>query len=423
FAMMCCLGNAKAVEKAIQETDEDELLEQRESGMRLSPLLLAIAISKCKPYVCSITGAVEANMDHVKVVKVLLRYGAKPDCKDLTGKSAVHYGAGSHATVDTLKMTDYLVEASKSSAYFGKRVILRNLSKVEYNGLIGTCGGFVAETGRRQVTLDESNKQLALLPKNIFSIGVEGEEEVCIHDMSRNLLNDHDRFGTISLHEVFLSERTDVAEFLVKRNVSLDIAPACGNTVRKMVNTPIPHGPSRMHDIIRKYLVKIERVEDNRCHGCNEIYDKLSQCTRCKKAFYCSKNCQRNHWRRVHKSECQVLNIEYSIQLAKPTTEQQHIYASSSKGFSFERPHGVDVDERFWVKVQVLDESDPHLVYDRSRSVSFGIMPGTPGHLQLRKKVQDEKAFDGRKLFFKAAFDASGNLKVYPNISSTTKKW
>ena len=230
-------------------------------------------------------------------------------CKDLTGKSIAHYGAGSHATAETLQMTDYLLKAAKSSAYFGKRVVLRNLSKVEYNGLIGILGGFVAETGRRQVTLDDKKRQLALLPKNIFSFDREGmDEEVCIYNSSRNLLNDYDRFGTTSLHEVFMSDRIDVAQFLVERNVSLDIGPVCGSTVRRLVMNPTPYGPSKMHRIIRKYLVDNEREGGNRCYGCHEIFDKLSECSRCRKAAYCTKECQRTHWRSVHKHECRLLD-------------------------------------------------------------------------------------------------------------------
>mmetsp|Transcript_37067 Transcript_37067/g.64990 ORF Transcript_37067/g.64990 Transcript_37067/m.64990 type:complete len:556 (-) Transcript_37067:298-1965(-) len=425
FAMMCCSGNAAVVEKAIKQTakgskERMQLLERRETGMRLTPLLLAIAMSKHKRFASRATGVKEADVDHVNVVKILLHYGARPDCKELTGKSAAHYGAGSMANRDSLKMTDYIFEAAKSSAHFGERVILRNLNKNEYNGLEGTLGGFVAETGRRQVILDESKKDLALLPKNIFSFG-DGEEEVCIHDASRNLLNDHDRFGTLSLHEVFLSERIDVAEFLIKRNVSLDIAPVCGNTVRKMVFTPAPSGPSRVNQCIRKYARKMEKMQHKRCDGCNEIFEMLRQCNRCKRSFYCTRECQLNHWR-THKAECQVLDEEYSIQLCRPNHSSLQ-FASSCKGVSFERPSGVNVDERFWIKVQCLTESDEHLVYDKSRSCSFSIMPGTPGHLELLKKVQYCKAFDGRKLYFKASFDASGNCNVYPNVCSTTRKW
>ena len=74
------------------------------------------------------------------------------------------------------------------------------------------------------------------------------------------MLNDCDRCGTISLHEVFMSQRVDVAKFLTERNVSVDITPPCGNSVRKMVNLPTILGPSRMHNVIQSY---IERIENN----------------------------------------------------------------------------------------------------------------------------------------------------------------
>lgn len=264
FAIACGLGNPRTVENFIKGTKEGskertQLLERRETGLRLSPLLLTIALSKGKPYVCSITGAREADMNHVSVIKILLRNGARPDCKELAGKSAVHYGAGSHATSDTLKMTDYIVDAAKSCSYFGKRVVLRNLANHEYNGSRGYVGGYIAQTRRRQVILDDKEGNLSFQPKNIFSSCGEGEE-VCIHDSSRNLLNDCDRCGTISLHEVFMSQRVDVAKFLTERNVSVDITPPCGNSVRKMVNLPTILGPSRMHNVIQSY---IERIENN----------------------------------------------------------------------------------------------------------------------------------------------------------------
>lgn len=135
FARACGLGNAQAVIDMINATEEGseermQLLERRETGMRLTPLLITIALSKCKVFVCSVLpGVNEADMDHLRVIEILLRHGARPDCKELSGKSAVLYGAGSYATSDSLRMTDYIVDAAKSCAFFGKRVVLRNLNK------------------------------------------------------------------------------------------------------------------------------------------------------------------------------------------------------------------------------------------------------------------------------------------------------
>mmetsp|Transcript_2551 Transcript_2551/g.3720 ORF Transcript_2551/g.3720 Transcript_2551/m.3720 type:complete len:569 (+) Transcript_2551:145-1851(+) len=432
FARACCLGNASAVEQAIKQTAEDSeermhLLERRETGMRLTPLLLAVAISKCKPYACGITGTNIAAMNHMKVVKLLLQYGARPDCKEASGKTMVHYCAGSYATEESLKMSEYAIEASKTSAHFGKRVFLKNLSKIEYNGKVGKLGWFMPENGRRQVTLDGGNKQLALLPKNIFPFaGVGNEEEACIYDGSRKLVNDYDRLGNISMHEVIMSERVDVAKFLIKQGQSVDIAPVCGMTIRKMASRSMPHGVSTMISVIRKYIVDLERVERNRCHGCREVFnEKLKNCSRCRKTFYCSTECQTKHWRAGHKTECKVLNEDYSIQLSPPNYSEsmsRNLVIGSVKELAYKKPDGVDIDERFWIKVQVNEPTSPHLVYDKSRSCAFYIMPGTSGHLVLHEKVRSEKSFEGTKCYFKAAFDESGICRVYLN-QTAIKKW
>ncbi len=127
------------------------------------------------------------------------------------------------------------------------------------------------------------------------------------------------------------------------------------------------------------------------------------------------------HWPK-HKADCKKRDEDYSIQLARPDLSLP-ITSTSMKELSFDRPNGVDVNERFWLKVQANEPTSPLLVYDRSRSVAFRLLPGQPGHKELVDKVKKERAFNGRKSFFRAAFDAGGNLSVYPNTSTTTKKW
>lgn len=269
--------------------------------MRFSPLVLAVAISKVKPTVCDMTGAREADIDHLGVIKILLRYGATPDIKDLTGKSLVHYAAGVMASPDTLEMTDYFVNAAKTSAHFGKKVILRNLTKVDYNGLTGILGGYIADTARRQVIINSGQRNFGLNPKNIFAM--EDGNETCIFDSSRNIVNELDRLGSISLHEVFLSQRVDVAKFLIKHNVSVDIVDGGGCSVRKMAFMANATGITEMYHTIRKYIMQPNKVENNRCLQCQELAERVSKCSRCKSALYCSRKCQMGHWP-VHKVSC-----------------------------------------------------------------------------------------------------------------------
>ena len=300
FGYACAQGNKQMVLNMIKATKEwsnerMQLLEKRETSLRLSPLLITIAFSKAKSTVCYHTGVSEINMDHVGVVEALLRYGARPDVKELSGRTVIHYAAGCMATTETLKMTDYLIDAAKSSKYFGKEVVLRNLAKEEYNGLTATVGGYLVKTKRREVILSNDRGRFSLDPVKLFSVNEGGEK--CIVDSSRNLINDLDRLSTISLHEVFMSQRVDVAQFLVDRKASIDVGEV---TVRSMSQVRNAFGISSMSKIIQKYATKLEKKG---CAYCQTLPEQAFKCSRCRTAIYCSSNCQRAHWSQ-HKLEC-----------------------------------------------------------------------------------------------------------------------
>lgn len=50
-------------------------------------------------------------------------------------------------------------------------------------------------------------------------------------------------------------------------------------------------------------LYWLEYTHDKSCGHCHKIHDKLSRCSRCHSAFYCSRDCQRAAWK-VHKQVC-----------------------------------------------------------------------------------------------------------------------
>lgn len=63
------------------------MLEQRVSSMRFPPLLLTIAMSKHPNTIHYYTDRPVGQMDHVGVVRVLLKYAARPNAKEVTGKT------------------------------------------------------------------------------------------------------------------------------------------------------------------------------------------------------------------------------------------------------------------------------------------------------------------------------------------------
>jgi hypothetical protein len=96
FAVCCIFGNHSRVQTMLEQaasTNPEEpssdlirLLETRESSMRLSPIMLIIAMGKIMA--SHDPTALEAGQ--LKVVKLLLKYGARPDARDVCGKVRTH---------------------------------------------------------------------------------------------------------------------------------------------------------------------------------------------------------------------------------------------------------------------------------------------------------------------------------------------
>ena len=93
FSWSCVMGDTKAVENTLKATflrgqqPLIQLLEHRQTSMRIPPLLLTVALSKHKQTVSKYSKRKVADMDHVGVFRALIRYGARPDAKDVAGKT------------------------------------------------------------------------------------------------------------------------------------------------------------------------------------------------------------------------------------------------------------------------------------------------------------------------------------------------
>ena len=88
FVMMCVSGNSLAVEQELKVAqtwdNRQRLLELRTTSMRFPALLMTLAAAKSMinppllPFM---------PMKHTEVMRILLRYGARPNAKDVTGKT------------------------------------------------------------------------------------------------------------------------------------------------------------------------------------------------------------------------------------------------------------------------------------------------------------------------------------------------
>jgi hypothetical protein len=70
----------------------------------------------------------------------------------------------------------------------------------------------------------------------------------------------------------------------------------------------LPESPTGKPTITTPGRAWEEAVEQaQRCTQCGEIQPHLRCCARCRKAWYCSKACQKKHWKEGgHKEQCKT---------------------------------------------------------------------------------------------------------------------
>lgn len=425
FVMHCIQGKTELVESILKKSSLEErrkLMEKRETGFRMSAILFVMAVSKHPHVVQLATGRRAADLDFVGVAKALLKYGARPNAKDLSGKTAAHYGVGSMATAVTLEIADYCIQASKSCNYFGETVVLHGLSNEAYNGKSCILGGYSADADRRIVFLENEGemKEIAVAPGNIMY-----NNNRPIIDDSYKLVDIADRLGSVALHEVIMSNRTDVAKILLdKYDASLDIS--CGGvTPRAMSFQRLGGLHGRVIEMVRNHAIRTRPNAPRECNNCKVKETnggpKLSHCKNCRDASYCSRDCQVADWLR-HKAECKTK----AVKLAKPPADGRVTALFNQRGThqggGYKKPRNVAIKEKFWVKVQAASDISPLLIYDETRDFTIYLNPNTSGFSELLAKVRAEPTSMGKKCHVQAMFEDNGDCFAYP-FTATLKEW
>ena len=449
FAKYCISGQVELVKQTLERVahgnkDPDftaepvpeliKLLETRETALRLSPLMMIVSIGK---------NLESANGNRqVQVAKLLLQYGARPDARDVCGKTVCHYGMGAMATKMTLNVVHLCMEAHPTSHLFGKKVQLHSLKTASKNGQQGWCKGYVTDTGRRAVYLIEEKHTVGIKPANIRLVEEEDGETT---PTPTKLCDIPDRLGVVCLLEVIQADRVDVARVLLREyHANLDIEDCDGISPRKLsTNTALMSSVATM---VNKAAAKESKKEQKEslllCSNCGKLETKdtvFQVCSICNTVQYCGKKCQRQHWNKGgHKNVCAGLAEQQSVAivLEKPKGDQFYSVVSYSslkkknRGSSFKqqkesagytKPSNVNVDEKFVVKVQGSGSMAPLMVYDKSREFNITVSPESPGFGELLKAIKAEPTWQGRKTFVAASFDADGNCTVYPGLTSIHK--
>ena len=202
------------------------ILESRECSMRLSPLLLIVSAGN------SCQGVNKEN--HVTTAKILLKHGARPNAKDVLGKTVCHYGAGAVSKSMTLEVVDMCIRATETVHLYGKDVELFGLKTADFNGLKGVVGGFDPDSGRRSVYISAIDKEVWIKPSNMkLLLSTKNEDSSTKVTMLADI---QDRLGYVALHEIVMFDKVEAAKLLLRRhNASVHVRDLDGESPMKMI--------------------------------------------------------------------------------------------------------------------------------------------------------------------------------------------
>jgi len=296
------------------------LLETRETSMRLTPLLMVVAVLRtfgiapeasgrssddASPMIAKSTSSggkispnkpplakrlkqreiVTLEKNLLQVVMILLEYGARPDARDVCGKTVCHYGAGIDATETSMAAVTMCIGACTSAHFFGKEIVLRNMNDEVYDGQGGIAAGYQAETGRRLVYMFGQKEDFSVLNRNLQLVNYNQKQEKVLlpPKPTAKLVNIQDRSGRTALFDLLQSNRVDVAKFLLhKHEASLDAPNWDGYTLRGLVS--MQAATSGVATLLAAAVIKdirnAQKKAENECVNCGTTGTHIFQACR-----------------------------------------------------------------------------------------------------------------------------------------------
>lgn len=280
--------------------------------------------------------------------------------------------------------------------------------------------------------LEDEQREVWIKVENIQLLGTEPPAVPLLTDIQ-------DRFGSVSLHEVIMRDRADITTFLLQKyNTSIhtkdadDVSPL--TLVTGQGQSAFPHVAPLVMEAARKegsQIRKAKKQSENACGYCEKVVTGKLQCSKCKSAVYCGRECQVAHWPE-HKKICKSLAATTAgVNLGPGSGLKDVGMCHSTFSFSknkqmsgtYQNPKGVKVGDEFVIKVQGNTNMMPLLIYDKSRTCEFLLHPGEPGFSQIHEAVQKEPAWQGRKTLMKASFDDKGCRTIYPHTAGVKEKY
>ncbi|XP_067683775.1 histone-lysine N-methyltransferase EHMT1-like [Haliotis asinina] len=221
--------------------------------------------------------------------------------------------------------------------------------------------------------------------------------------------------GATPLHGAAHAQNPDCVRLLIRHG-------ACTTAKSKDGASPL--------DLSGDDMDTIAALKTTRCVECgDQPITGLKTCGQCQGPLYCSKECQRKHWKEGgHKKECRG----FVWALPKPgwvSTISLHSLSVSTTSASHMKLSKKNITkERFIVKVQLPlgYNNEDMMVYNKDRSLTLLI---SPDHQQkafryMARKIKSD-GFMGLKAFFWAELvnDPELKVKVYHSKCAPFQEW
>ena len=246
-------------------------------------------------------------------------------------------------------------------------------------------------------------------------------------------INEQNRFGCTVLHDNLLN--CENLDFLVDHGADPSIKDNDGRSPITLVGLlPKPHSIFCKAACIGSYEKRQQAKSEGqifKCCYCGQSGAKKG-CAKCRIAYYCSRKCQKSHWK-SHKKVCKE-HEKGKVEVKAEEFRDEILYTINCQTFSDdirrEKPECDKTYEEgiiFKVKVQIpLHVSDtiksPLLVYDKNRTCQRKIEPTDKSYEKIVKKIREDGVMKTKGYFY-ATIDKSGLFKLQIDHMLPPENW
>ncbi|XP_019614922.1 PREDICTED: uncharacterized protein LOC109462771 [Branchiostoma belcheri] len=178
------------------------------------------------------------------------------------------------------------------------------------------------------------------------------------------------------------------------------------------------------------------------CAFCGDQHKETMSCGKCRKARYCSKDCQLQHWQR-HKIVCKIIQGGYSFRVSTEETTQKFFASQLSDGYTTSRSFNAELKgigqgtppdktgrRRFIVKIQSGSEYQPYnpdsdlILYDQTTTLDLSFRNSQLYHIIMECGVLGTNQLSSKKIFCYAKMENNGKyVRVYTDHLAPLQEW